>query len=189
MTRLLWRLANAPLFVLIVAIGVAIQSSLFNSYPLLYLQPDVVLIAVIWCALRRGFDEGGILTLIFAAVAESHSSAPQGLFMIAYMAVYLGARIANKVLVIPSLSTMVMMTMAASIGWKFVYMLVLTLMGHSSGQWRHMLWLLFPSAAMAGATAIWVLRWLERFDWNTYKDPRARQGPEDEVPLDTVEGF
>ena len=55
MTRMLLRLLNAPAFVLLFLIGMAIQTSLFASYPLNYFQPDVILIATIWVALRRGF--------------------------------------------------------------------------------------------------------------------------------------
>ena len=72
MTRLILRALNAPLLLLLVTLGVAALSSLFTEYPLIYLQPNLVLIAVIWCALRRPFIEGGILTLIIAENAEIH---------------------------------------------------------------------------------------------------------------------
>jgi hypothetical protein len=183
-TQLLLRWLNAPGLVLLVLVGVALQTSLFNSYPFLYLQPDVVLLAVAWMALRREFTEGGVITLILAAVAESHSAAPQGLFLIAYMSIYLLVRGASRLLVIPNLSSMVMVTMVASIGWKLIYLFVVYLLGTAANQWRHTLVLLLPGAVMAGITAIWVFRWLEKFDLLTFKDPRARQPIEDELALD-----
>jgi len=184
------RWLNAPVFIFLVMVGVAIQTSLFNSYPFNYLQPDIVLIAVFWCAQRRKFTEGGILTLILAEIAEAHTAAPQGLFLISYMTVFLLARLATRYLVISNLSSLVMLTMAASVVWKATYMLVLYLLGVSSNQWRHLIVLLLPGAVMAGVTAIWVYRWLEQFDRLTFKDPKNQSLFEDELRLegDEAEG-
>lgn len=184
MTRFFLRHLNPLAFTALVAIGIALQTSLFVSYPLLYLQPDVVLLAVLWCALKRSFIEGGILTLLFAEIAELHSGAPSGLFMIAYMGVYLGVRASSRVFVLRGLSSLVVLALAASIAWKLLNLGVLHLMGLARNQWRHTLALLFPGAVMAGATAIWVFRWLARFDWVTYKDERALQALEDELRLE-----
>ena len=184
MIRLLLRWLNAPALVLLAAIGVAIQTSLFATYPLMYLQPDVVLILVIWCALHRSFTEGGILTLIFANIAEIHSSSPQGLFLVSYMAVYLIMRMSARMFVINGLVTTIILTLIGSILWKFSYIITLLLLGTGSNQWRHLLVLLFPGAAIEGAVGIWLYRWLEKFDWVTYKNERARQMLEDGLQLD-----
>src|SRR4051812_24788389 len=143
------RAFNGPALILLVMLGVALQTSLFNSYPLMYLQPDLVIIAVIWCALRRDFFEGGVLTLIFARIAELHSSAPAGVFLITYMSVYLLGRLTNKLFVTPTPQALVMMTMGASIFWKAEYMGVLHALGASHNQWRHAIVLLPFGAVMA----------------------------------------
>jgi hypothetical protein len=184
MTKIILRLLNAPILLLIVVIGVALQTSLFNSYPFEYLQPDVVLVAVIWCALKREFTEGGILTLILADIAEIHSSSPAGLFMISYMLVYLGVRLANRLLVLPTFSSLITLTLCASVAWKLGNLAVLDMMGLSGNQWRHTLVLLLPGAVVQGVLAIWVFRWLERFDWLTFKNERARAQLEDELQLE-----
>ena len=62
---------------------------------------------------------------------------------------------------------------------------VLHLLGDASNQWRHLLSLLFPGAVMEGVIGIWLYRMLERFDWVTYKNIRARQQLEDELQLDS----
>lgn len=184
MTRLFLRMMNAPGLVILAAIGVALQTSLFASYPLMYLQPDVILLAVIWCALRRGFTEGGVLTLILANIGELHSAAPQGLFLISYMAIYLCVRASSRFLVIPDLQSLVALTLCASVLWKFVVMFILHLLGEGTNQWRHTVALLLPGAVMTGLAAIWAYRGLEWFDWKTYKSARARQMLEDELLLD-----
>ncbi len=189
MTRIFLRALNAPAFILLVAIGVAIQTSLFNSWPLMYFQPDMVLLAVIWCALRRNFYEGGFLTLLFANIAEIHSSVPQGLFLIAYLVVYFLVRVANKLLVIPNLSSVVILTLASSVAWKLLNLLVLYMMDLAGHQWKHTLALLLPGSVMEGIAAIWVYQWLDRFDWVTLKTERARKQLEDELEFETNEGF
>lgn len=185
MTRLILSALNAPAFILLVAVAVAVQSSLFNSYPLLYLQPDFVLLAVIWCALRRDFAEGGILTIIFANIVEIHSGCVQGLYMIIYMSIYLLVKGAVKVFVIPNLSALTMLTMGVSIYSKLACLGVIYLLNIPSDQWTHVLTFSLPGAVMAGITGIWIYGWLEKFDFVTYKNARARQALEDEMQLDT----
>jgi hypothetical protein len=184
MTRLLLNTLNAPALILLAAIGVALQTSLFASYPLLYFQPDIVLLIVIWCALRRRFTEGGILTLILANIAEIHSSSPQGLFLICYMLVFLLVRGASRVLVIPNKMSLIILTLCISILWKLSTLMILHLMGISANQWRHTLALLFPGAVVEGASAIWIYQWLESFDCMTYKSKKAQHLLEDELQLE-----
>jgi hypothetical protein len=188
MTRIILRALNAPILIFFVIIGVALQSSLFSSWPLLYFQPDVVLLAVVWCALRRNFTEGGIITLIVSNLSEIHSAAPQGLFFISYMAVYLLVRAASRFLVIPSLFSYAMITSLSSMLWKLTGLLVLYLLGASGNQWKHTITFLFSGAAIEGIVSIWIYRWLEKFDWVTYKNIRAERAMEEELQLDS-EGF
>jgi hypothetical protein len=188
MTRLILKALNTPILILCVAIGIGLQSSLFSSWPFFYFQPDVVLLAVVWSALRRGFIEGGIITLIISNMSEIHSATPQGTYMIAYMVVYLLVRASSRFLVIPSLFSYAMLTSFSSIAWKLVGLIVLYLLGTSGNQWRHTLTFLFLGAATEGVFSIWIYRWLEKFDWMTYKNIRAEQALEDELQLDS-EGY
>ncbi len=188
MTRIILRALNAPVLILLITLGIALQSSLFSSWPFLYLQPDVVLLAVIWCALRRGFEEGGIITLVLANISEIHSAAPQGLYFITYMAIYLLVRSSSKFLVIPTLMSYAMLTIVSSMGWKLMGLLVLYLLGASANQWRHTLSFLLLGAAIEGFFSLWVYRWLEKFDWITYKHARAERSMDEELEFDS-EGF
>ncbi|HLE00890.1 MAG TPA: hypothetical protein VJB59_11555 [Bdellovibrionota bacterium] len=188
MTRLLLRALNAPALILLVTFGVAIQTSLFSCWPLSYFQPDIVLIAVIWCALRRNFTEGGILVLIAAEIAEIHSAAPRGVFLITYMLLYLLVRGASKLFVIPDLASFIIVTLFGSIFSKFSNMTVLHYLAPHTSQWRNTLFLLFPGAAVEGFAAIWLYRWLEKFDALTFKDKRTEESLENELQLQD-EGF
>ena len=188
MIRLLLRVSNAPLLILLAVLGVAIQTSFFGWPPLSYLQPDIVMILIIWCALRRSFTEGGILTLILGNLCEIHSSSPQGAMMIVYMLIYLGVRAAVKVVVLPNRSALVMLTLVASIAWKLLMLGLMLALGAGQNSWQHVLIFIFPGAAVEAVAALWAYPGLDKFDWVTCKSPRAQQILEDELQLEG-EGF
>jgi cell shape-determining protein MreD len=188
MTRIILRALNGPILVIFIIVAVAVQSSLFSSWPLLYLQPDFVLLAVVWCAFRRNFGEGGVITLIIANISEIHSAAPQGLYLISYMVVYLMMRTASRFFVIPTLFSYAILTLLSSVIWKLVGLLVLYLLGASANQWRHTFTFLLIGSAIEAIISVWVYRWLEKFDWITFKHARAEHAVEEELQLDS-EGF
>lgn len=183
MTRIFLRYFNAPGLILLAIAAIAVQTSLFNIYPFIYLQPDLILLFVLWVALKREFIEGGILTLILAQLAEIHSSAPAGMYFTTYMLIYLIVKGLARYIMIASLTSMLGLTLFASIFWKLSGLGLLHLLGLSDNQWRHTLALLLPGAVMEVVVATWVYRWLDRYDWKTFKDPRARQLLDDELLL------
>jgi hypothetical protein len=139
MTRILLRFFNFPGLILLTVLAIAVQTSLFSFWPLNYLQPDVVLLVVVWMALKRGFFEGGALTLIISDFAELHSASPQGLLMIGYMTVFLAMRGLSRLIVIPNVISLVMVTLFVSLFWKLECLGVLHLLGAGGNQWRHTL--------------------------------------------------
>lgn len=187
MTRIILRFLNLPGLLLLTLLAIGVQTSLFSFWPLNYLQPDIVLLVVIWASLKRGFWEGGWITLLASDFAELHSATPQGLFMITYMLVYLLMRGLSRWIVIPNLYSLVMMTLFASVFWKLSSLGVLHLLGASSNQWRHTLLYLFPGAIVEGMIGIWIYRGLERYDWMTYKS--VRRGGENEQTAPDIEGM
>jgi rod shape-determining protein MreD len=182
--RLLLKWLNAPVFILLLAYGVALQTTLFMPSPIHLLQPDIILIAVIWCALHREFTEGGILTLICGNISEIHSSAPQGVFMLTYLLVFLGVRLASRLFVIPSRTSLVSLTLVTSLFFKFGYMGALYLLGTGANQWRHLLTLLIPGALSTSILGYWLYPLLERYDWITFKNRKAEQMLGDELRLE-----
>ncbi len=188
MTRIILRALNTPLLIVIISLCIALQSSLFSSWPFLYFQPDIVLLVVVWCSLRRSFLEGGVLTLIFANISEIHSAAPQGLFLITYMSIYLIVRGGSRFLVIPTLMHYTLLAMASSMICKILALLVLYLLAGGSNGWKHTLAFLPLGAAIEGFFSIWVFNWLEKFDWITSKHFKADRVMDEELNLDH-EGF
>lgn len=181
MKRLIFRALNPIFLILLVALALVVQSTLFHAYPLQLLQPDLVLVAVLWCAFRRTFTEGGILTLVFAEMAETHSAALNGIFLISYMAIYLGIRAFVRLFVVSRFTSFIFATMASAVLLKLIQFLILAFLGYAGNSWRHMLIQLFPSALTAALMGLWCYRALERFDQLTFKSERSQQLIEDEL--------
>jgi cell shape-determining protein MreD len=174
-TRILLRAWNAPGLVLFAAIAVAVETSLFPGNSLRFFQPDLLIFLVIWCSLKRDFTEGGLLVLIFANIAELHSSAPQGLYLLVYMLLYLLIRFFNKVLIIWSLFPL---TLGVTAGSKLLIWIVLRSLDVGDGLWKHMALFLFPSLFVQGLLSHTLYRWLRIYDRATYKDLSAIQAAE-----------
>lgn len=169
MAQLLYRILNAPLLILLTLIGVAIQTSVFSMWFLRYLQPDVILLIVIWCALKRELVEGGIIVLILGLIAENHSAAPQGLFMIVYMGIYLGIVSVSRMILISNLNARILLALGTTVFNRFFTLTLLILLGVDLPPWKTSLLQLIPTALVNGICSRWVFEWLEKFDRTTFK--------------------
>jgi len=183
MNRALLRALNAPFFVLLVLVAVAIQTSLFRGNLGALFQPDFVIVAVVWCALRRPFIEGSILTLLFGELVEIHSSAPQGVLMLNYVGVFLLTRACLKLFVIRGRRSWAALSVVGAFSWKLLFLFTLYLLDLSDNQWRHTLTYLLPNTLTTGLLAWWSMPWLERFDYWTWKSERVRQAIEGDLLL------
>ena len=184
MTRAILRALNSPILILIMIIAIALQSSLFASGWIRHFQPDFVLILVVWFGLRRNFGEGGVMTLLLANLNEIHTAAPQGLFLIGYMLVYLGIRVLSKLLVIPNLFSYSLIAGGSTVFFRLCCMIVLYLLGVSTFHWRYTFTSLFLSATAQTLFSIWIFRALDRFDWITYKNSQAARIMDEELQLE-----
>jgi cell shape-determining protein MreD len=184
MTRPILRALNSPLLLILMMIAVALQSSLFTSGWMRHFQPDFVLILVVWLGLRRGFMEGGIMTLLLANLNEVHTAAPQGLFLISYMLVYFAVRITSRLFVIPNLFSYSLLTGGYAIFFRIICMIILYLLGSFSFHWGYGLSSLILTAITQTVFSRWIFRWLERFDWFTYKNSKAARVMDEELQLE-----
>jgi hypothetical protein len=85
----------------------------------------------------------------------------------------LGVRALSKVIVIPNLSSLIVITLFVSIFWKGETVVILNLMGSGAHQWKQTLLYLFPGAVAEGVLGFWVYRWLDRYDTLTFKRRRS----------------
>lgn len=184
MTSIILRALNPLFLALIALIGIAIQTSLFNLWPLNYVEPDFILLLILWCALRRNFIEGGILTLIFGHFSEIHSASPSGLLLLSYMLIYLAVKGLAQLLVIPDLASYVVLTLLTSVTFKLVNTTLLQMLAPTLTPWKNTLVLLFPGAAVAGLLSIGVFPQLEKLDLITCKRMKAEESLEPDLRLD-----
>ena len=187
MTKTLVKLFNLPGLLLMALAAIGVQTSFFHLGVIHYLQPDFVLIFIIWAALRRSFWEGGWITLILSDFAELHSAAPQGTFMATYMTIFLGIRWFSRMSVIPNLYSLVTVTLFTSMIWKLLHLGLLYTLGAPTATWKHTLLYLFPGAFAEGLLGMGLYRWLDFYDSVTFKSPRRENplnlGIEDELLL------
>jgi cell shape-determining protein MreD len=189
MTRIFLKLLNGPLMIFLTCMAVGIQSALFVSFPLNWIQPDLLILMVIWLSLKRSFTEGGVLTLILGEIAELHSSAPSGSLLIAYMTIYLGVRLASRLVVIPDFHSWIRLTLVSSGVWKATSLLVLAYLDKAESQWRHTLIHLLPSAISTSLLGLWIYPTLDRFDRWTHKNLKMEQRLSDDLKLVENEGL
>lgn len=189
MTRILLKLLNGPFMILLTCFAVGVQSALFVSFPLNWIQPDLLVLLVIWFSLKRPFTEGGVLTLILGQIAEIHSSAPSGSLLVAYMTVYLGVRLTARLVVIPDFHSWIRLTLVSSAAWKGASLLVLAYLDKAEIQWRHTLVHLLPSAISTSLIGLWIYPALDRFDRWTHKNLKMEQRLSDDLKLVENEGF
>jgi cell shape-determining protein MreD len=187
MTRIIFRFLNGPALVLLTLLGIAIQSSFFTFWLLPYIQPDLILLVVLWCALRREFLEGGVLTLILANCAEIHSGCPRGLYLISYMLIYLLVRLAARLLVIPDIRSNGSAVFISSVAAKLFSLGIVYLLGISTGQWNHTLLFVIPGALMNGLIGHRIFAWLEKFDQITFRNAQVESSTEDELEMEISE--
>jgi hypothetical protein len=184
MNRLLLRALNPLMVVLLAWIIMILQTSLFTLPILKPLQPDALILGMVWFALRRKFVEGGVLTLILAYLAEMQSSAPQGSFMILYMGTYLMVRGLNRLLVVSDLTKIVFMTLGATLFWRLGMILLFRQLGLVHRYWEALLWWSLPTAAFTGLLGLLIYPWFQKLDDSTFKSTRSQKLLEDDLKLD-----
>ena len=184
MNRLLLRALN-PFFVVVLAwIAMILQTSLFTLPLLKPLQPDSLMIGMVWFALRRKLIEGGILTLILAYLAELQSAAPQGAYLILYMGTYLLVRGINRLLVISNLTKIALMTIAATLVWRIAMIFLFRQLGELHRFWQPVLLWTLPASALTGLLGLALYPWFQKLDDATFKSTRSQKLLEDDFKLD-----
>ena len=184
MTRILLQFLNAPILLLVAALLVGAQTSLFAPGLLSLFQPDILLLFIIWVGLKRDFTEGGILTLLLGEIAEVHSSGTRGILLLQSMVVFLIVRACAKLLALPKQSSWILLSLGLAVVSKLIIVILIQILGLGPAPWKHTFILLFPSSVTTSLLAILAFRWLDRFDFVTFKSEKAKQSIEDELQIE-----
>lgn len=178
------KLINLPGLVVMALMAMAVQTTLFNSSALGFFKPDVILLLVLWVAMKREFLEGGLLTLTFAYLVELKSGVPQGLFLIHYMFLYLVTRFLYRNFQVLNRRSLIMIGVGASVVSHLNLLFLMYLLNKSENLWFHTLQLLAPTAIVHGILIPFAFRFLYHFDNWTFKNPEAEHRYERDFYLD-----
>jgi hypothetical protein len=161
-----------------------ILSTLFSTSALEYLKPDLVLLLVLYVALRRSFAEGGILSLCFGYLAELHSTLPKGGGLAIAMGLFLSIHVLRRYLLIPVLRPPLWIFPFSTLIGKVALLGVLQALGLAHSQWKQTLLWIGLDMLIDSLVGIWLFPILGKFDWHTFKDPRALQAMDGELVLE-----
>jgi hypothetical protein len=138
---------------------------------------------VLWCALKREFIEGGILVLIFAYIAELHSSVPRGVFMTTYMSLFLLTRISAIYFNLPGIEKPFVVVLVSCFLFFSLDAILLHFLGVSIAYFEKTLLPFFLGSVLTSLISYRIFQWLDRLDWVTFKHPKARQLLENDLYL------
>lgn len=178
------KLLNIPGLLTFALIAMAFQGTLFNNPSIAFFQPDIVLLLVLWVAMKRDFTEGGLLTLALSYLMEIKSGAPAGLFMTSSMSIFLATRFMYRNFQIINQRSLIFLGFLASIASQLIILIIMAYLGKATNQWLHTFQLLAPTAIVHGALIPIVFRFLHKFDLWTMKNPDAEYRYERDFYLD-----
>jgi rod shape-determining protein MreD len=180
----LLKLLNVPGLFLIASGMMVIQSTLFTSYPLTFLQPDGILLLTLWISMRRNFTEGGLLVLMLGYLIEIHSSAPRGMYMTHGIFIFLMTHFLSKNFHVLNKRSLILVGASMAVLSRLIILFILYLLNRADNEWRYSIQLILPSAIIHGALIPFAFQFFHRFDLWTLKNPKAEHRHEQDYYLD-----
>lgn len=175
---------NASLLLVFALLAITLQTTLFTQYPIVFFQPDTLLILLLWVSMRRSFVEGGILALLLGHLAEIHSAAPRGLFLVHSMTFFLLIHFFNHQFQVLHKKSLPILGALSSVFSHLLILFILFLLNKAENQWLYTLRLLAPSAITHALIIGPLFRLLQRFDYWTLKSANAEHQYERDFYLD-----
>jgi cell shape-determining protein MreD len=123
--RLFFLILNPCIYLLIAALGIAIQTTLFTNTYLEWVAPMIPLWVVVWLAKDRPLELTGCMSLIIGRICEIHSAAPMGLYAFAFIVIIFVVRLLCRFAVIQPRFFFVTLTCISWILFKSILFLSL----------------------------------------------------------------
>lgn len=173
MLRLTLPKINFLFYVAIYAFVLSIQTTIFGSFPLSFIQPDIVLLMAVYFGFRRGLYEGGLLVALFALGAEAHSSSGEYFFFTLYLYAFVIAKMLSRSVLVPDMASSMGIVATLALFKRLGVILLLGTYGQSSGVWWSFLTHVVPSVLAQTALTPLLFSWFTRLDMRTWKDQHA----------------
>lgn len=180
----LLKISNFPGMLLLTLLAVTVQSTLFNHPAISFFQPDLILFMLIWISIKRGFIEGGILTLLLGYLVEINSSTPRGFFLCVYMLIFMTARILSQHFQIINKTTLTLAGLGFSVVMRVAILFFLYLLNRAEFAFHHTIQLLAPTILSHSLLIFPAFKILQKFDNITLKNPDAERRHERNFYLD-----
>jgi hypothetical protein len=164
MIRFLLCLFNGFLLLLFILLGIAVQTSLLTSIAFSWLQLFFSIFGVIWVALERSLEEGGILVLLIGYITELNSTAPSGLISLSLMITYLVIRFFSRYFLIRSWVFFSLISAFGYVLYRVSGSLFLWILKSKTPDTLTFLRTVFYGAVSNALLAIWVFPLLEKLD-------------------------
>ena len=179
MYRDILRRLNFLFYLILALIAIAIQSTIFSYFPLNLLQPDFLLILVVYFGFQRSILEGSFLTASAALFFELHSSNGKFFYLAIYLYVFLISKLLSKTLVTPDSVASMGIVAALALFKKIGIAVLVTIYGRGvNGLFYYVLHTVPYILVQALLTPV-CFNWFRSIDLRTYKDEHA----EDEYDL------
>ena len=173
----LYRGLNALLFVLLALLLAAIQSVVLKMPIFSWLSLDLLLVLVVYLSLTHQVLEGIFLVLWIGRVAEIHSSAPSGIFVTTYLALFLLIFFTKELLLVSNKFSTILLTMGGGFFWKLAFLLLALRYGIFQNIWKSTLELFLPFIFSLAVSARPLFSLFQKIDlWTKYdRNAESRQ--------------
>lgn len=118
------------IFLFLFLLMVAIQSVVFQWSIISWLGIDILLLCILYFAIRKNTLEGMILSLILSYFAELNSPASNGLIFSCYMVTYILTTVAKDFILLQKSKTFFTLVLFGCFTWKLSFLVITTLIGN-----------------------------------------------------------
>ncbi len=153
--------------------AVAVQSTVFGYYPLRYLQPDLILILMVYMGFKRILFEGGVFAILAATIIESHSSAGNHYFLTTYLYVFLISNVLRRTVIIPDMLSSIGIVSAMTVLKKVGILILLGVEGRAVNGLRAFLVFLIPGLIVQAFLTPALFSLFHFIDLKTFKDAHS----------------
>ena len=126
----------------------AVQSVIFHIPFISYLGADLLLLPILYFAVKKPLIEGLTFSFILSYIAELNTIAPSGLVTTCYMITYISTNIAKDFLLFQSSKKLPSLVIFGCLAWKISFLVAIYFIGALEDIWGKII-LFFPIYVIA----------------------------------------
>ena len=135
-------------FLLLFLLMIAVQSVILRLPLISWLSTDILLICILYFAIKKNIIEGMSLSFILSYFAELSSLAPSGLILSCYMITYILTNVAKDFIQLQKSESLFPSLFFVCVTWKLSFLIIAAFIGNMEGTLQKTI-LVFPFYLMA----------------------------------------